>query len=76
MSTAISYHSSRSKASDRLAGVKTQMDRSSAYIYGSSLATRSSGYETLKRETSFSETTRIGRTRTRDHSADYSVKSR
>jgi len=74
MSTTLSYHSSRSRASERLGNVKSGMERSSAYIYGSN---RSSAYEPLKRETSFTESTpRIGRSRTRDHSADFSIKMR
>ena len=78
MSATVSHYSSRSKASSRLDGVKASMDRSSAYIYGSSAGSRSSMYDTLKRESSFtSDTGRLGRSRTRDHSSlDFSAKPR
>jgi len=79
MSSALSYYEAKNRASARLDSKRNEISRSSAYMidtggsYGKTSYAPS--YSTLTREKSFTgDSGRVGRTRYRDHSADYSAR--
>jgi len=78
MSSAISYYSTKNRASARLDNKKNEISRASAYMIDTGSNNRSSSYtpsySTLKRESSFTDSSRTGRNRYRDHSTDYSTR--
>jgi len=79
MSSALSYYSSKNRASARLDNTRNEISRSSAYIidtggsYGKTTSYTPS-YDRNKRESSYTDSSRMGRTRFRDSSVDFSAR--
>ena len=81
MSSALGYYTAKNRASARLDTKKNEISRSSAYMIDTggsySKTSYTPSYDTLKRQSSFTaDSGRAGRTRCRDHSADYSTRPR
>jgi len=79
MSSALSYYSSKNRASARQDNTRNEISRSSAYIidtggsYGKTTSYTPS-YDRNKRESSYTDSSRMGRTRFRDSSVDFSAR--
>ena len=76
MSSALSYYTSKNRASDRLENKRNEISRSSAYIIDSSTSNRSS-YSSYGSSTpqTYGDS-RTGRSSFRDRSTDYSARTR
>eukprot|EP00092_Neocalanus_flemingeri_P033465 GFUD01036382.1.p1 GENE.GFUD01036382.1~~GFUD01036382.1.p1 ORF type:complete len:800 (+),score=284.74 GFUD01036382.1:163-2562(+) len=79
MSSALSYYATKNRANARLENKRDEISRSSAYMIdtgsSSNRPSYTPSYGTLKRESSFTaDSSRVGRSRIRDHSVDYSAR--